>query len=406
MRKSKIRALMAASTAALALGFIAPAAHARTDVNDQSSKLPAVETGVDRNNDTAPYSGGGRFYTAPSGGCSTGFGVHKSGEPATTAMLTVAHCFDAVGDEAFADSGNSHPIGTVSTLDAYQDAALVTMPSGANIFDGPAGPGAFHKQVIGVHRPQVGDSLCVSGATSGIKCGLRVSSITDSGAVALDWSWFSEPPFHGGDSGGPLFVLGPKPGTVYAAGLVHGYIGTPMFSIPEVVNICNALNATKTEINVPPGERSNQADECGTPQSGAPASPEPQTDPTSGPNSGPRPDQSPASPAPQSQILPPDDGSTTKPSTVTGIVKADPMPLREGPGLGHPRIRDLQQGMTVTVDCFTDGGQQLWGWGGQSPYWDHATVQIGDRTLTGYLADVWVDTGVSIDRTGIPRCAN
>ncbi|MFJ7067923.1 hypothetical protein [Streptomyces sp. NPDC101115] len=79
------------------------------------------------------------------------------------------------------------------------------------------------------------------------------------------------------------------------------------------------------------------------------------------------------------------------------------MPVRKSADLNAEPLGVIRAGREVRIDCYRQGDQMLWGWGGSSPLWDHVTVTTEDgRTVTGYIADVWVKTGRDINQQTDP----
>ncbi|MEV0459746.1 hypothetical protein [Catellatospora methionotrophica] len=84
---------------------------------------------------------------------------------------------------------------------------------------------------------------------------------------------------------------------------------------------------------------------------------------------------------------------------VTATVKADPrIVVRAGPTTKSAIVGRVEAGRVVAVDCYLEG-EQVSGRRGSSTRWDH--LRYGE--LSGFVADVWLDTGGPIAQK-VPRC--
>jgi hypothetical protein len=95
--------------------------------------------------------------------------------------------------------------------------------------------------------------------------------------------------------------------------------------------------------------------------------------------------------------LSPGKGSSGK---VSATVKATPdVAIRSGPSTSTSVVARAQPGQIVTVMCYSKG-ENISGRRGSGDTWDRVTA--GD--VTGYISDVWLDTGGDI-RTQTKDCA-
>lgn len=212
---------------------------------------PASANAPDRTDDHAPFSAGARIGVLGSrtvGRCTSGFGVHRSG--GQTFLLTAGHC-GSVGD-AFStydtlDLGTGplnawqrDRVGTMVDKDHDQDLGLIQAPSAETVYDRDLAGNTILKHVAGVAHPSPGDTVCVSGARTGVVCGVRIMQ-TDLHGEKFDFGtpenpdptvvptviWAQVPAdkigADEGDSGGPVFTVDPaEPDDVYAVGTVLG----------------------------------------------------------------------------------------------------------------------------------------------------------------------------------------
>ncbi|MEU6416404.1 hypothetical protein [Streptomyces spiralis] len=79
--------------------------------------------------------------------------------------------------------------------------------------------------------------------------------------------------------------------------------------------------------------------------------------------------------------------STTR--ALTGTVKAQPnVTVRSAANTGSAALGTAATGQRYTVSCYATGAT-VSGWGGTKSYWDQISCNGG----TGYIVDVWLDTG-------------
>lgn len=193
----------------------------------QTKLVPGRPDDITRQNDSAPWQGGGALYNRSDGDCSTGFAVLTGS--GSGRLLSAGHCgslgsimYDGVGDR----------IGVVSNVLPGYDSMLI---------DPDASPATIGKVFGGAWNASTSDSryqyyvgsavapsenqwLCTSGAMSGEHCSVTVTS------VAATWlcyrgtevcSGFRATAFGPvvaakGDSGGPIY------NGVYSARVARG----------------------------------------------------------------------------------------------------------------------------------------------------------------------------------------
>ncbi|MEV6969391.1 trypsin-like serine protease [Hamadaea sp. NPDC051192] len=179
------------------------------------------------------YAEVGSGLTYARGRCTTGFAVTGPGD--RSYLVTAGHCVLTSGGAVYSKEGrflnggvdNSSKFGTFAEVDAASDVGLIDAPADPRVADGPTG-GRFVKYASGVARDlRVGQSLCVSGAVTGVRCGLEIVAFqTDylkfKGMIKVKVPAGTVGACHG-DSGGPAFVVDPvQPGLVLAVGTITG----------------------------------------------------------------------------------------------------------------------------------------------------------------------------------------
>src|SRR5262245_30560667 len=198
----------------------------------------------------------GNLYT----GCTTAFAVSYLQQPA---LLTAAHCIDPFyyghnpGGKAGlpglpGDSGNAQEpsMGFAWTSQAFleQDAALLVgaLYTG-RIYQGPWDT-STSSRVLGAQSNYIGNYVCISGASSATVCNIVVTDVDQYLSPIWEDSSISRGPFvlasqliplksaaAKGDSGGPVFAVGPSTGQaypdVYARGLISA--GTNLLAPSE-----------------------------------------------------------------------------------------------------------------------------------------------------------------------------
>ncbi|MFI9825855.1 hypothetical protein ACIHFC_36595 [Streptomyces sp. NPDC052013] len=179
-------------------------------------------TPKNRWNDTAPFWGGSAFNT-PSAGCSTGFAVNVAGE---AMMMTAGHCVQ-IGQTATTPQGAT--LGPVIGHSQDWDLGMIKAASAGWVYQGPAPDGANPVKVRGFSTSNVGDRVCTSGAFSGLRCDISVTSITSAVWAKNHWvknlvearRQIGTNAVGDGDSGGPVEQFaGDGLGGIYAKGII------------------------------------------------------------------------------------------------------------------------------------------------------------------------------------------
>ncbi|MEV8515088.1 hypothetical protein [Dactylosporangium sp. NPDC051484] len=181
--------------------------------------------------DSSPYYGGARIYNSDAKFCSTGFGGRYAG---SDVLLGASHC---------GTSGNFYN-GAYNLLGApisggYNlgyDVTFVRIfvgSAGANYYDGAWNDPGYNKRIETWTLNHVGDSVCTSGAMSGIHCGIKVKyagvdsiieGITRHNVVqALRTT--TNMASAKGDSGGPVVACGATCDMMQARGIISGSYG-------------------------------------------------------------------------------------------------------------------------------------------------------------------------------------
>ena len=218
------------------------------DVPVTTASAPAVVASDDRTSDLSPFTGGARLHIDQPGTlndsvCTAGFSMRST--DGYNYMLTAAHCaLYANGTiihngQFFGGAGNLiRQIGTSSWTSALQDqnqldATLLRIPSSSqnapSMFHG-AWDTATERTVTAWEPMDMGMIGCVSGATSGLKCGVaRASSATALASYDGRYHWVFQiydyvngsdrAVIAGGDSGGPVYRI-KADGTLSAYGIV------------------------------------------------------------------------------------------------------------------------------------------------------------------------------------------
>ncbi|MDH6464641.1 hypothetical protein M2302_004842 [Micromonospora sp. A200] len=125
---------------------------------------------LNRQNDFAPYWGGGRYYA--SGGCSTGFGVYWND---ARQILSAGHC-GSNGQVAYDGGGPTNTMGPIINDNNPRDTLMIRVAAGGRIYTGPYNA-ASSIGVGGAVSDYVGNYVCTGGASSGEHCSIRVSVV-------------------------------------------------------------------------------------------------------------------------------------------------------------------------------------------------------------------------------------
>jgi hypothetical protein len=101
----------------------------------------------------------------------------------------------------------------------------------------------------------------------------------------------------------------------------------------------------------------------------------------------------------------PSPGTTTTGTALTGTVRGTPyVYVRSGTSVGAPVVGRASYGTVGVVSCYSDGQTIYGGWAAANNHWDKTTItDLSGRTVTGYIADVNLDTGGDIT-TQVKRC--
>jgi hypothetical protein len=183
-----------------------------------------------RQDDSTPYWGGawirGAGLTTPTQGCTSGFGALSTN--GSRYLITAYHCIQP-NDPRFWDGGGDF-MGSVTATNREFDAAFIKTDSRNRIYDGAWNDATnFSKAVTGLSKPATGNSVCMSGSYSGVRCGGivgRASTMIGTDRLGRRYEiqgWEVSHPGGAalagvGDSGGPVFrVTG---STVEAKGLI------------------------------------------------------------------------------------------------------------------------------------------------------------------------------------------
>lgn len=183
-----------------------------------------------RTDDESWWNSGGRVWMKHNssdanyyGGCTGGFAVTVPAWGGRTALLTAAHCatWHAGQGDWFYD-GAGELIGRASVNEDWdKDIMLIDAYGWYWMWDGTSTT-TIHKSVHSWGYAASGESVCLSGATSGTRCWLQTQpnfiysyQVTDSdgdtynvhGMVRTCRTQGSQPASQNGDSGGPVFTL-------------------------------------------------------------------------------------------------------------------------------------------------------------------------------------------------------
>jgi hypothetical protein len=205
-----------------------------------ASRIKQTQT---RSADLPPWSAGA--VTLPvftgAGMCTTGFAVesgfwfwYSSG------IITAEHCFPGGGDF---NNGAGVLIGKgdVGRSHVHSDSLYIPSTVQARIYDGPIG-GEFFKSVHGDTHAVPGQTVCVSGAVTGVRCDIMIDRINiSSGYISttgqpVDMITFGHSlgadhvATSDGDSGGPVFGI--DDGGVLAIGMMEGGFEDPSVVSP------------------------------------------------------------------------------------------------------------------------------------------------------------------------------
>jgi hypothetical protein len=161
------------------------------------------------------FSGGGAIQSNDGDWyCTAGFGVRIGGQDY---MLTAGHCGRPGG--SFDNGNDSLWMGYGAAENVGHDLLLLVSNVDHWMWDGGATTNNFVKDVIGWDWARTGESVCQSGATSGVQCGITNSSNFTASMCATDpygnYECYNDlieadratPPQAHGDSGAPVFTI-------------------------------------------------------------------------------------------------------------------------------------------------------------------------------------------------------
>lgn len=178
-----------------------------------------------RSTDIAPYNAGGMMRGSNGRGCSSGFGIFLGNTSRTT---TARHC-TAASYSAWSSSGNSY--GTTLQTVSGSGARVLTGGGFGWMFDGAWNEATQYTKIVkGYADLSIGDSVCTSGANSGVHCDIGVESMFWSVDDGFGPFWTISATQRGGgvanvegDSGGPVMVPYSDANwtTVGAAGMIQ-----------------------------------------------------------------------------------------------------------------------------------------------------------------------------------------
>jgi hypothetical protein len=176
-----------------------------------------------RSTDISPFNAGGMMRGSNGSGCTSGFGIRRSGFVWTT---TARHC-DAASWTAWDRPSSSY--GSRYSADAGTGARMLTGDGFYWMFDGAwNNSSGYHKTVSGLADVSKGSSICSSGANSGVHCNLIVDNMVES--FNDGYGSFSSIRVHArsgiagahGDSGGPMLIPNSDGVHVWAVGILQG----------------------------------------------------------------------------------------------------------------------------------------------------------------------------------------
>lgn len=190
-----------------------------------------------RNADSSPWWGGARIIRAGQVVCSTGFAVYRG---SARGMLTAGHCGGVNTSWQTGDRyGSGSVMGTETARQPCCDTAVIQV--GAN--EGYIYDRAWNSNVGEIVEADpwaavVGASVCSEGATSGVRCNIRITatgqviSFRDGGSIVTSENETGgteessgQQAAAGGDSGGPMIINSSSVGTVFATGTITSGAG-------------------------------------------------------------------------------------------------------------------------------------------------------------------------------------
>ncbi len=216
-----------------------------TTVTSASRSLPDVGVPVQvvgqerlraggRNNDFAPFYGGGAIVSDDGRACTAGFGVRSGTQEY---LLTAGHC--GFPGQAWRNGDRTRWIGYASHENVSQDLLMIATDAGGYSFTG-VGSSTAVTHVYGWDWVYTGEELCSSGAVTTWLCGHVVIDAGNTSYCAYDpygnWECYSglvwsrqedgAQAMRHGDSGGPVAL--PTTSGLVAKGIMSGWSGADM----------------------------------------------------------------------------------------------------------------------------------------------------------------------------------
>lgn len=239
-----------------------PAGVAASDVQVAITPEPELFATATRSADYAPFNAGsmmrGHFGDVH---CTSGFGIVLNG---VSRITTAHHCADTPYT-SWNLPNNSY--GSVLKTVPGAGGEVLTGSASALMFDGAWNNSVgYVKTTKGFFDLSMGDGVCTSGASTGVHCFIKVTSlwISFSDGFSVFWTIRGIQQQSGaiaagdGDSGGPVLVPYTGGSTVGAAGMIQGSEGTKTFNCGSVrsFGICSPeveFSSMHTFVNFLPG---------------------------------------------------------------------------------------------------------------------------------------------------------
>lgn len=190
-----------------------------------------------RNSDSSPWWGGSRIVRAGDVVCSTGFAVYRG---STHGMLTAGHCGGVHTSWQTGDYyGSGRVMGTETARQPCCDTAVIQVGATEGyIYDRAWNSNVGEIVEADPWAAVVGTSVCSEGATSGVRCNIRITAtgqvvnfgsggsiVTSENETAGTEQSSGQEAAAAGDSGGPMIINSSSPGTVYATGTITSGAG-------------------------------------------------------------------------------------------------------------------------------------------------------------------------------------
>lgn len=180
--------------------------------------------------------------------CTSGFGVHSTVDNRRY-VLIAGHCEDPAQTHQGVwghDTGGEF-VGSFTHRNAQHDDAMIETNPSNKMWDGPLNAG-FTKTVVGWDVAAQNESLCTSGAVTGVLCGFIVDQVAWKGDVSdgrggtlhlIDMTHATRQAgtVQSGDSGGPVFSIVPGTQNVRAAGIISAADGGKVLIFQDFRNV-------------------------------------------------------------------------------------------------------------------------------------------------------------------------